>query len=65
LELAFDGDKNFDHLNHARRQLVAAFELFNLIFESMLDQIDLSGRALDDPASSFSTDSLSTWISLQ
>ena len=48
LELALDRDKDLDHLNDARRQLVAAFELFNFVLEGVLDQIDLSSRAIDD-----------------
>src|SRR5258705_1421721 len=48
LELALDRDEDLDHLNHARRQLVAAFELFNFVLEGVLDQIDLTGRAIDD-----------------
>src|SRR5687767_1614753 len=48
LKLAHDGDKDFDHLNDARRKLIAAFEFFDLVLEIALDQIDLTGRAFDD-----------------
>ncbi len=48
LELALDGDEDLDHLDDARRQLVPAFKLFDLVLKSMLDQIDLLRRAFDD-----------------
>src|SRR4030095_3248485 len=32
LKLALDRDKDFHHLDHARRKLIPALELFNLVF---------------------------------
>ncbi len=50
LQLAFNGDKDFDHLNDARRELISTLELLDFVLERPLDQIDLAGRALDDAA---------------
>src|SRR6185437_10173739 len=37
LQLALHGDEHLDHLEHARRQLVAALELFDSVLEAPVD----------------------------
>ena len=38
-ELALDGDVDLDHLDHARRQVIATLEFFNLVGEDGLDDL--------------------------
>src|SRR5215470_9393704 len=39
LDLALYGDEDFDHLHHARRQFVAALQLFDLIKKTLLQAL--------------------------
>ena len=48
LQLTFDGDKDLDHFNDARRKLIAATQLFDLGFELVFDQLDLRRRAFNN-----------------
>jgi len=38
LQLALGRDEDFDHLHHARRQLVAALQLVHLVDETLFQQ---------------------------
>ena len=40
LQLALHRDEDFDHLHHAGRQLVAALQFFDLVFEAGLQIAD-------------------------
>ena len=44
LQLALHRDEDLDHLHHARRQLVAALKLLDLVLEPGLQRIDASRR---------------------
>jgi hypothetical protein len=48
LQLALDGDEDLDHLDDARRQLVAALQALDLLGERDLDQVDLLLHRLDE-----------------
>ena len=47
-QLALHGDVDLDQLDHARRQLVAAADLFLLLLEHLADDVDLTLRPLLD-----------------
>ena len=51
LQLALHRHEDFDHLHHARRQFVAALELFDLVFETVLKTffalLELLAQSLD------------------
>ena len=48
-ELALDGHVDLDHLEHARRQLVALLEPGDLLVEDRLDHRGLLFDVLEDP----------------
>ena len=39
LDLALGGDEDFDHLHHARRQLVTTLQLVDLVDETLLEEL--------------------------